>query len=213
MRTTLYLVRHAATANNLAHPAVLQGRKQNPPLHAVGEHQASVTAEFMAVRALDIVFCSPLLRAMQTAKILAGPHELTPTPVEDFTECDIGDWEGLSWETIRESDPATYDRYMANPALQGYKGGENFQEVLDRTKRAMNAIIAKHIGKAILIVSHHIVNRVYLADLLGMGASQGRKISLDNCAISTVEIDAGKPVVRNMNSNFHLEGVPTVMGI
>ena len=213
MPTLLYLVRHAATANNLAHPAVLQGRRQNPPLHPVGEQQAAVTAEFLAVRAIDVIYCSPLMRAMQTAQIIAEPHNLKPIPVEDFTECDIGDWEGQSWETIRDREPALYERYMANPALQGYKGGENFQEVLDRTKKAIEAIIAKHVGKAIMVVSHHIVNRVYLADVLGIGAAKGRNISLDNCAISTVQIAAGKTLVRTMNSNFHLDGVPTAMGI
>ncbi|QVL32087.1 histidine phosphatase family protein [Telmatocola sphagniphila] len=207
MRTILYLLRHAATANNLAHPALLQGRRQNPPLHSVGEMQARVTAEFLAVRPLDAVYSSPMLRALQTAQILAAPHKIKPVAVQSLIECDIGDWEGQSWEEIKENEPGLYDRFMANPAVQGYKGGENFQQVLDRTRGAIEEIITRHAGKAVLVVSHHIVNRVYLADLLGLGAAKARKFSLDNCSISLVVNEKGKTGVQVLNSNFHLQGV------
>src|SRR5262245_45287152 len=100
MRTTLYLLRHAATAANLAQPARLQGRRHDPPLAPLGARQAAATRDFLAVRPIDACFCSPLLRAVQTAAVVAAPHRLTPVPVDDLIECDVGAWEGLDWETI-----------------------------------------------------------------------------------------------------------------
>ncbi|MCE9531166.1 MAG: histidine phosphatase family protein [Planctomycetes bacterium] len=76
MRTTLYLIRHAATEANLAHPPRLQGRKNNPPLAKLGVHQAAATRDFLAIRSIDACYTSPLLRAMQTATIIAEPHGL-----------------------------------------------------------------------------------------------------------------------------------------
>src|SRR5438552_3915423 len=78
MRTTLYLLRHGATEANLARPARLQGRKHNPPLAPLGERQAALTRDLLAVRPIDFCYCSPLLRAVQTAEIIAAPHGLSP---------------------------------------------------------------------------------------------------------------------------------------
>src|SRR5262249_50549313 len=104
MKTVLYLLRHGATEANLAEPYRLQGRRHNPPLARLGIRQAEATRDFLAIRAIDQCYCSPLLRAFQTASIVAAPHGLSPQPLEALTECDIGRWEGLDWQAIRYLD-------------------------------------------------------------------------------------------------------------
>src|SRR5437868_8480648 len=104
MKTVLYLLRHGATEANLARPARLQGRRHNPPLARLGVRQAEATRDFLAGSRLDHCYTSPLLRAVQTAAIVVGPHGLSPQPLEDLTECDVGRWEGLDWQTIRRLD-------------------------------------------------------------------------------------------------------------
>src|SRR5262245_8362180 len=101
MKTVLYLIRHGATEANLARAPVLQGRRYNPPLAPVGVRQAEATRDFLAIRPIECCYSSPLLRALQTAAIVAAPHGLTPTPLDALTECDVGAWEGLDWQTIR----------------------------------------------------------------------------------------------------------------
>src|SRR5437667_2232348 len=125
MRTTLYLLRHAATAANLAVPNRLQGCKHDPELAPLGVRQAEATRDLLAVRPIDACYSSPLRRAVQTATIVGEPHGLTPQPVEALTECDIGRWEGLSWATIRERDPQSYRDYMGDPASLAYPDGES----------------------------------------------------------------------------------------
>ena len=105
MRTTLFLIRHAATAANLMTPARLQGRRTDPDLAPVGLRQAAVTRDFLAIRAVEAIYSSPLRRALQTATVVAEPHGLTPVVVPDLTECDVGAWEGKSWEEVKASDP------------------------------------------------------------------------------------------------------------
>ncbi len=135
MHTIMYLIRHGATEANLAKPARLQGRRHDPPLARLGIRQAEMTRDFLAVRPIDQCFCSPLKRTMQTASIIAGPHEIAPQPLEGITECDVGVWEGLDWQTIRNDDPASYERFMTNPAEFGYPGGESFADVYERVSR------------------------------------------------------------------------------
>src|SRR5580765_2686576 len=125
MPTTMYIIRHAATEANLSRPARLQGRRHNPPLAAFGVRQAELTRDFLAIRPLDHCFCSPMLRAVETAAIIAAPHCISPQPLDDLTECDIGAWEGLDWQSIRDRDADAYFRFMSNPADFGYPGGES----------------------------------------------------------------------------------------
>src|SRR4051794_37077927 len=91
-QTTLYLIRHGATEANLASPARLQGRRQDPPLARLGVRQAEATRALLAICPLDACYCSPLSRAVQTAAIVAEPHGLTPQPLAALTECDVGLW-------------------------------------------------------------------------------------------------------------------------
>ena len=71
-KTVLYLIRHGATEANLARPARIQGRRHNPPLARLGVRQAEATRDFLAIRPIDHCYCSPLLRAVQTAAIVAA---------------------------------------------------------------------------------------------------------------------------------------------
>src|SRR5215468_1268697 len=132
MKTTMYLIRHGATEANLARPARLQGRRHNSPLARLGVRQAEATRDFLAVRAIDHCYSSPLLRAVQTAAIVAAPHGLAPQPLEALTECDVGRWEGLDWQSIRYLDAEHHGRFLSNPAEHGYPGGESFADVYRR---------------------------------------------------------------------------------
>jgi broad specificity phosphatase PhoE len=206
-RTMLYLIRHGATAANLARPALLQGRAQNPPLARLGVRQAEATRDFLAIRPIDHCYTSPLLRAVQTASLLAAPHGLAPVPLEELIECDVGRWEGLDWQSIRGLEPDGYRRFHANPAEFGYPGGESFRTVHDRVLPIIDELLERHRGESVLIVAHHVVNRVYLARLLGLAVGQARQVKLDNCGISVVVRDDAGTTVNTLNAAFHLQGV------
>jgi broad specificity phosphatase PhoE len=138
---------------------------------------------------------------------VAEPHALTPQPVAELIECDVGRWEGIDWLTIRTSDAEAYERYMANPAKHGYPGGETFAEVQERANAAIEDLLIRHEGKGILVVAHHVVNRIYLAQLLGLPIAQARRVSLDNCGISIVMREGSRTWVNTLNASFHLQGV------
>ena len=207
MKTYLYLIRHGATAANEARPPRLQGRRQNPPLTPLGIRQAEATRDFLAIRPIDHCYSSPLLRAFQTAAIVATPHGLAPQSLEDLIECDIGQWEGLDWAAIRHQDAAAHARFMTNPAQNGYPEGESFQDVYNRVTPALERLLTVHAGQSILVISHHIVNRTYLAGLLGLPLDQARQVTLDNCGISLVIRDGDQTSVSTLNAAFHLQGV------
>jgi broad specificity phosphatase PhoE len=204
-KTILYLVRHGATEANLAQPPRLQGRRHNPPLARAGVRQAEATRDFLAGRRLDRCYSSPLLRAVQTAAIVAAPHGLSPLPLNELTECDVGRWEGLDWQTIRFLDAENYERFRHSPGRHGYPGGESFADVQARVAAALDGLLERHAGEALLVLGHHVVNRTYLAGLLGLGPDQARVVTLDNCGISVVVRQGGETSVATLNASFHLQ--------
>lgn len=204
MRTVLYLVRHGATEANLARPYRLQGQKRDDPLATVGVGQAEATRDLLAGRPFAAMYCSPLQRAVQTAQIIAAPHGFTPHPVAELTECDVGRWEGLDWDTIRRTDVEAYREYMADPGSAPYPGGENFTEVFARAGPAIDRIVADHAGHVVLVVSHHVVIRTYLAASLGLSVGKARHVSVENCGVSIVEVDDGSKSVSTLNLVSHL---------
>jgi broad specificity phosphatase PhoE len=203
----MYLIRHGATEANLARPARLQGRRLNPPLAILGVRQAELTRDFLAIRPVDACYTSPLLRAVQTASIIAAPHGVSPQALDDLTECDVGSWEGMDWQAIRNLDADAYQRFMSSPGQFGYPGGESFADVYLRAKRCLEDLLAKHAGQSILVVAHHVVNRTYLAGVLGLTPDHARQVTLDNCGISVVAREGSTTSVSTLNASFHLQGV------
>jgi broad specificity phosphatase PhoE len=207
MKTTLYLVRHGATEANLAQPPRLQGRRLNPPLARLGVRQAEATRDFLASVTINHCYCSPLLRAVQTATIIATPHGLAPEPVEALTECDVGRWEDLDWQTIRYLEAEAYQHFMANPAVHGYPGGESFADAHRRAAAVLEELLARHAGAGLLVVAHHVINRTYLAGLLGLPLEQARQVKLDNCGLSVVVREGDQTAVSTVNAVFHLNSL------
>lgn len=208
--TTLYLVRHGATAANELRPYVLQGRRTDLPLTETGERQAVAAGRVFQSLAIDHIYCSPLLRARQTAAAIAEHHRLPIQLVPDITECDVGEWEGLTWEEIERRNPDACRAFHADPIANGYLGGECYQDIFDRVRPAFDELYRRHASESIVVVAHNVVNRVYLAHLLGMELRRCREIVQDNCGVNVITHDGKRPRVQTVNAAFHLSELPAV---
>ena len=204
MKTTLILVRHGATRENLAHPPILLGRTMNPTLAPEGMLQSEAARDALASRRISVCYTSPMLRARQTAEIICQPHSLEPEFDAGLTECDLGQWEGRTWESIRESDPEGHDNFMRDPAEFGYLGGENFAQVTRRSAATIDKLVGRHQGGRVLVVTHNIVARTFLAHTLGLLPGQARRIILSNAGISVITRSAKGWQVEMVNSSLHL---------
>jgi len=165
MKTVMYLLRHA-TAEGQA--------EGNPPLSRLGIRQAEATRDFLAIRPIDRCYCSPLLRAYQTATIVAAPHGMAPQPLNALADADAE---------------------------------EPVSEVQRRASTALDNLLVAHAGRSILVVGHYLVNRIYLAGLMGLPPQRAELVPLDNCGISVVVRDGEQTAVRMLNASFHLQGL------
>jgi len=200
----LYLIRHAETDNNRARPRRLQGRRTDPGLSDEGHRQAEATGRFLAELAIDAVYASPLLRARQTAEAIAGPQRLSVEVVDDLTEVDVGVWDGLGWDEIERNHPEAYRHFMDDASIHPYLGGENLTTVQQRAVPALENLMAENSGRTIVAVSHNIVNRTYLAHLLGLPLVAFRMIPQDNCGINVLRWRKGRAKLVSVNTLAHL---------
>ncbi|MCA9240092.1 MAG: histidine phosphatase family protein [Planctomycetales bacterium] len=200
----LHLVRHGATPHNLLTPPRLQGAGVDQSLTELGREQAQRTAALLADRPIAGVYCSPLLRALETAEIIAARHALAATPCDCFREVHVGRWEGRTWREIQNEDPQAYELYRQDPIAHGYPDGETGRQLIDRVARGLEQLMQDHVGRELVVVRHSVVNRLYLGSLLGITPEQSHHTPQTNCGVSTVRHKRGVTKVLTLNATGHL---------
>lgn len=203
-RTTLYLIRHGATASNEQVPPVLQGSGIDSPLSSLGHQQARITGQFFSKLRLDAVFSSPMRRAAETAEAIANPHGLSVTTIPELHEIDVGQWEGMAWPNISKKTPEAYERFMVDSGKHGYLGGESYQDVLDRVLPVFRTLLKSNAGLHLAVVAHKAVNRSLLAFLLDLEMRRAKDLPQANCCINVIVARDDQPVLSTMNSSMHL---------
>lgn len=201
----MFLVRHGATENNLAHPPRLQGSGTDLGLSATGQSQARMVRDCLRDQPLVAIYASPLLRAVETATILAEPHGQAVQTVSALLEIDVGDWEGRSWVDIQREEPEAYQGFMTAPEIHPYAGGENITQLLARVEPALEGLANAHVGQTVAVVAHNVVNRSYVGKLLGLSMAAARGIPQHNCGINVIRYRQGVPKILSVNSIAHLE--------
>lgn len=141
--TTLVLVRHGETDWN--RDRRVQGQT-DIPLNETGRRQALALSAELNGRAFAAVYSSDLVRAYETATILAEPRSLTVIPVPALREKDFGSWEGLTDAEVLRRFPHA----LAGP----WGDAETSAEVSTRVVAAVSEIVAAHAGDAVLVVTH-----------------------------------------------------------
>ncbi len=204
IKKTILLVRHGTTAFNESD--LLQGLIDNP-LNQKGRDEAARLAARLKNTSLDGVFSSPLQRAVETATIINGFHNLPLTVVPEFNEINLGEWEGLNYSRAREQFPEIHRRWISDPDFP-IPGGESFNAVCARTRPGLERILQDG-RKHILIAGHASVNRAILAHLLDLSPAAARHFRTGNAALSRLLLLENSrqqwAVVDFWNSTSHLE--------
>jgi probable phosphoglycerate mutase len=188
--TRLFLVRHGATqltAENRFSGAV------GVDLSDEGRRQVRRLAERLADDTICAAYCSPLSRTVETAEILARPHELTPVRRDGLREISHGRWEGLTRDEVEERFKGEYASWEQDPFTFAPEGGESGLAVLARALPVIREIVLAHEGKNVLVVSHKATLRLLLSSLLGFDA-RGYRDRLDQSPACLNVLDFKDPV-------------------
>ncbi len=132
----------------------------DPPLTELGRTQAREAAERLANAGIERIVSSDLLRASETASIVAARIGLATEQDARWRERDIGTWAGFTREEIELRWPAEYAHFRSDDAHARPGGGESDAMLRARALEALAALRARYVGARVLVVTHRGIARM-----------------------------------------------------
>ncbi len=201
-KTRLYLIRHGETAWNKERR--YQGTT-NIELSPEGHAQAEQLGKRFQNLPLDHIYCSPLDRAVDTAKKIQDAKGVPLTPEEAFTEINFGKWEGHTVTELVELYGESYVAFEKNPFAHEVPGEGSFHNAKDRSVAGIKEVVKKHKNQSVAIVSHGGLLRVLLVGLLDLDETMYHRTWLTNTSITIVDIyEDGETYLFSLNDAAHL---------
>jgi broad specificity phosphatase PhoE/ribonuclease HI len=200
--TRLLLLRHGQT--ELSVERRYSGRG-NPALTDLGRRQADAAAEYLGRRGgIAAVVTSPLQRAYDTATAAGKALGVDVVVDDDLIETDFGAWEGLTFAEAAARDSDLHRKWLRDTSIAP-PGGESFDGVQNRVRRACDRIIAQYPGATVLVVSHVTPIKTVLRLALDAGPSILYRLHLDLASLSIAEFyPDGASSVRLVNQTAYL---------
>ena len=189
---TIYLVRHGESEWNVQ--SLMQGKTSGVPLTKTGIKQArAIEAKLKKIK-FAAIFSSDLMRARQTAQIIAYQRKLAVTTARAIRERSFGAYEGKTLKQYQEDLQETLTRFDALSDNDKFKfvyphGIESIGGTVARVITWLREISIAYAGKNVLVVSHGGVLRLLLIHL-GYGTySQLPPFSIDNTGYLVLKSD------------------------
>lgn len=131
-------------------------------LTATGRARAGAFAGMSVMSSVTAIWSSTERKAIETAEILAEPHDLTIREHEALCEND----RSATGFLPRDAFEAAADVFFAEPT-QSFRGWERAIDAQDRIVRAVRGIAADHESGDLAIVSHGAVGTLLWCHLMG----------------------------------------------
>lgn len=172
-----------------------------------GRRQAELLGTRLAGSGVDAVIASDMIRARETAEILASPLGLPVEVIPALRELDFGDLEGLDDDRIA-ADFATFRARQARMEEDlRYPGGETIGELSGRVLEVL-ADIATRDQDHVAVVTHGVAIRAVLSRILHLPLPRWRTLApgLENGSITELSHDPGHGFrLDRLNDHAHLE--------
>lgn len=212
MTTRVYLIRHGST--ELSAEDRFAGAI-DVKLSDEGRNQARLLGARLAAEQIAAVYASPLQRTVDTAGLIAAPHNLEVNKVDGIREIAHGRWEGKTRAEVEREFPAEYNRYEHDPFTFSPEGGESGLQVTARALPALLDLVEKHCDQRLIVVSHKATIRLILSSMLGFDPRKYRdRLDQSPCALNILDFkDVGHARLTLFNDTSHymddVPGLPT----
>ena len=189
----IYLARHGQTAYNL------EGRFQGQmavPLDKTGRAQAATLAERAAAHGFAALWCSPLLRARETADVVAARIGLVPREDARLMETDAGEWTDRTFAAVHAEAPEQFAAFLAGASDFAFPAGESFAAQERRVAAALEQVERGELPA--LVVCHGMVIRAAMSVRAGRWLTHaervpnGALVPLDSAGDQSTELGGGE---------------------
>lgn len=174
----LYISRHGQTPWNVED--LVCGRT-DVPLTELGQQQAKLLAESAMDKGIDVILCSPLLRARQTAQAVSDAIGVPIQIDERLTEFDFGTFDGTSrfgdeFQSLRAQLPMRFP------------GGESAFDLAYRVYGLLYEIKEKYADRNVLLVCHNCVSRMVRSFFVNMTTEEYGNYHAPNAQLVEYEL-------------------------
>lgn len=180
----IVFVRHGQT--DLNKTGKIQGSFFDHDLDKEGRAYAEKAAVNFDPSPFDIVFSSPLKRALTTAQIFTkGQKQIN---LDDrLLEINFGEWDGLYLSDLGKKYPDAIDPWGKATAdyIKYAPSGESFAELNQRCGDFLDDVTSKYPDKKLLVVCHGTLIRMMFAHYFAHGDMNAFE-TIDNCALAKI---------------------------
>ena len=188
----LVFVRHGQTEAN--RNGVLLGRL-DPPLNDAGREQAAVVAARVFELTPARIVTSPLVRAMETAEIVAVACGLEVAVDDRLIEVDYGEYDGISLAEL----PSDLVWKWRNDADFAPPGGESLASVGKRMGEYTSEVLGSLADGPMVAVSHVSPIKAAVLWALGLPDLYAWRLRLDNASVTRLAPGPDGPVLLSFN--------------
>ncbi len=178
----LYIMRHGKTDWNERHK--IQGRT-NIPLNEEGRQMARDAAvEYRDVH-FDVCYCSPMIRARETAELLLAGRDVPIIFDERLVEMSFGSYEGIENSFSIPDCPINKFFFHPEEFTESVGGSETIDELMARTGEFLREVVEPDLaaGKDVLIVGHGAMNSSIVCQFKKRPRSEFWAEGIPNCKL------------------------------
>ncbi len=177
IKMSIYYTRHGKTSWNESHR--IQGRV-DVPLSIEGKEEANKLANDLKEIPLDLVFSSPLSRALETARIALAGRNVAIIQDKRIIELNYGDFEGFSHDD---------EKILCKRSCfaSRYPNGESYLDAAKRIYLFFDELKEKYPDKNILVVGHLGIARIVNSYFLDMSNDEFIHFQIANCELLKYE--------------------------
>ncbi len=183
----IFILRHGQSVMNA------QGRLplDDTPLTDKGRGQARKNAQYLTDKQVELIFSSTKTRAHQTAEIIAEKTKCEIVLRDPLKDYNFGILCGREKDGADEEAKRIMAEWAKDKINYRIEGGENYHDLKARVVPIVNEILSS--GKKVAaVVSHLYVNRIIIAQLLGMQLDETLSIEVPNEIIYVIDTETKK---------------------
>jgi len=204
MSTRICFIRHGETDWNVAKR--IQGQT-DIPLNETGRSQALAMAFNAAHYDFSAVYSSDLVRARDTATMVAERRGLEVVTTPLLRERHFGIFQGLTAEEGLQQNAAAHACYIARDVNYDFESGESMLGFAARVTEAVDYLVKRHPGQTIAVVSHAGVLETVYRQATGRPLHTPRDFVIPNCALNWFSFDEHGWHLQAWDDHHHLAKV------
>lgn len=186
----IYLIRHGQTTGDIEDR---YGGSYDDELSSEGEVQAHKLADKLSSSGIQTIFCSPLIRVQQTAKIINTKLNCEIKTVEDLRERNQnGILSGMTRDEAKTKYPELVEQ--VKDYRNQIEGAENYEDFVERIKRVFMEVTNLTNYSIIGIVTHGGPIRVVFREIL-----KDREIDIADCAYAVLQSENNTLKLETLN--------------